>query len=735
MSSVLIYGDVSLNVIDGSAIWLVSISETLTNIFDEVHVLLKDPRINDRFTRVLDSNSKITVHENSNDPSGEPLTARKAAQRIAGLNVAINPNAIVIRGTDVCTFAVGNKNISKKLWSYVTDLPFPPSKISQRNLDRLNKIATQSQKMFAQTESARSYLEGLCPVASGKTTLLTPMVPDHFYEYSTSSKAVSASLELVYSGKFAKEWKTLEMLDIPSKLRERGINANLTMIGDKFQKDLSDKSWHKRMQEKLESLSSDPMSGIRWAGGLPRDEALRIVCQADIGLSWRSPQMDASLELSTKLLEYSAVGTAVLANRNGQHEDILGSNYPLLLDGLELEDVVRLLAKNSSRSQLNSLGKKNSVRVQHFSASNSSQRLKENFFRSNSLTDLSSEETPLKIVVASHDFKFMGEILEHLSSSPRYELRIDQWSALRDHDEKRSQDLLDWADVIMCEWCAPNAVWYQKNKRPEQKLIVRLHRFEVNGPWMKDLNFAEIDQLVFVSEMQKQATLEKLELEDKSNYIVLPNVIDTHDLDRPKLNGSEFHLGIIGFVPFLKRPDRTLDLLEKLLETDDRYTLHFKGRMPWEYPHEWNKPLQQQLYLDFFSRIRNNKSLQSHISFEPFGADIASWLRNIGILLSPSSYESFHLATAEGMASGALPIIWSRDGAEEIFGKQNVYNSVDSMTNAILRLRDKETREEQSLSYKDYVSSWDSRAVLEKWDSILYLDSRNKIQSIVKGNQ
>ena len=52
-----------------------------------------------------------------------------------------------------------------------------------------------------------------------------------------------------------------------------------------------------------------------------------------MGMSWRAPELDASHELSTKLLEYGSRGLPVLVNRNALHEEILGTDYPLYVDG------------------------------------------------------------------------------------------------------------------------------------------------------------------------------------------------------------------------------------------------------------------------------------------------------------------------------------------------------------------------------------------------------------------
>src|SRR5205823_110482 len=88
-----------------------------------------------------------------------------------------------------------------------------------------------------------------------------------------------------------------------------------------------------------------------------------------------------------------------------------------------------------------------------------------------------------RILVASHDFKFFEDISAYLASKPGVEIREDRWTGTRpgDHDDAESRLLAEWADVVVCEWCQANAVWYSHNKRLQQRLIVRLHRFEIEN--------------------------------------------------------------------------------------------------------------------------------------------------------------------------------------------------------------------------------------------------------------
>ena len=60
---------------------------------------------------------------------------------------------------------------------------------------------------------------------------------------------------------------------------------------------------------------------------------------------------------------------------------------------------------------------------------------------------------------------------------------------------------------------------------------------------------------------------------------------------------------------------------------------------------------------ELFRRIRRSPLLAGAWSSTRPGPDVASWLRRVGLVLSTSDDESFHLAPAEGMASGAVPAL------------------------------------------------------------------------------
>lgn len=711
MSTVVIYGHVSPNIIDGSSIWLMSIAETLAGVFDQVYVQLKDRLDNDRLVKSVESIPNVAIVE----PVGaDSLSVEAAVSEVESLVEKVGAEAVIVRGFDAANAFCMNKSIAPRLWSYVTELPFPTQKLSRNNRNRLERIAGRSRRMFAQTEAARSYLEAIVPSAAGKTVLIPPMIPDGAFRLRNRESLKDEPLQLVYAGKLAKDWRTLEMLKLPRALAARGVDSELTVVGNKFNHAADEAYWVDKMRDALQDADTDPTSGVRWLGALSREESLEIISQADIGIGWRSPVLDSSLEISTKALEYGAAGTAPLVNRSADHERLLGDDYPFFVHGDDsVEEIAEKIADNLPNLAA-------AVDASHrastsFSVTAARERLRNAFDRSRAAYEKgSSPKVKTKVVIASHDMKFMGELMDYLERSPEFEVEQDRWESLHVHDQKRSRELADWADVIFCEWAGPSLAWYSKNKPVNVRLFSRLHRFELAGPWLSNVEWSNVDGMIFVSELYRRMTIEQLSIDPQKTHVI-PNAVDLSDFDRPKLPDARFTLGFIGMVPIHKRPDRAVTLLKALLEHDDRYVLRFKGRMPWEYPYEWKNPVQKQLYLEFFNDTLSDDRVLNHIVFDGFSADIASWQRKIGFMLSPSEVESFHMAPAEGMAARSIPIFWDREGVDEIFGPEFAGRTLDDQVDFILSARDQKVFKSVGEEMRDIARKWDPMLLMARW--------------------
>jgi glycosyltransferase involved in cell wall biosynthesis len=680
----LVYGDANLNVIDGSSVWVQGAVQALAAAGCDVTLLVKAPVLSDKLLAPLLTTKGVTVRK----PFEEKLVGKAVRQTREMTPVQATAvmhkldreqrfDIILVRGLSLVGSLVADGSFTNRLWTYLTDIPQAIATMTPEIHEDLAKIVVASRFLLCQTEELRSLLETLVPESCGRTALLPPIVPEPDFELPERDTSAPVAGKLVYMGKYAPDWNTLEMTALPAMLAERGQPVEVHMVGDKIHRAPDDPGFAWNMRQ---ALSETP--GVVWHGGVSRQQAWRIAATCDVGLSWRDESLDESLELSTKLLEYGRLGLPVVLNRTPMHEVLLGSDYPLFVDGDNIADVIVTATTNKAARQ---------VAAERCSAAARPHSLKEVAERMRSLIatafpsvpELASRRRPLRVLVASHDFKFFTRIQDYLASLPGIDLRVDVWEALDKHDERQSARLNAWADVVICEWCGPNAAWYSKHKRPGQRLIVRLHRFELFGRYTQRVAIAAIDQVVCVSPHYAALTRERTGW-PATKVVTIANWVDFGQLDRLKLAKSEYTLGFIGIAPIeRKRFDRALDILADLRRRDRRFQMIVKTKMPWDYPWIWAKPEERELTTAALQRIRHEPDLRNSVTFDSFGADIGNYLRRVGFVLSTSDDESFHLAPAEGMASGAVPVIINWPGADTTYSSRWIYDSTSKMADAI----------------------------------------------------
>ena len=294
---------------------------------------------------------------------------------------------------------------------------------------------------------------------------------------------------------------------------------------------------------------------------------------------------------------------------------------------------------------------------------------------------LSRGGRPLRVVVAGHALHFLAAVIEHLQASPDVDLRVDHVPSFNRHDESRSAELVQWADVVLCEWCSPLAIWYSRHKRPGQRLLVRLHRYELYREWPGEVDIDAVDQVVLVSRHYARLT-EQLTGWPAAKLSVVPNYVDVFSLARPKRAGAEHCVGFLGMLPPRKRVDLALDVLERLRRRDPRYWLSVKTRMPWD---SWGPGAEDEVayVTSILRRIATTPELCDAVSWEPYGSDVGTWLTGVGFVLSTSDDESFHLSPAEGMASGAVPVIRHWPGADTIYDDRWLHADAEGMADSI----------------------------------------------------
>ena len=321
---VLVYGDINLNIIDGSAVWLTSILNVLSiNENIEIDLLLKTPIISKSMVDSIykyDEISKIEMFEN-----GNRLTPKDAVNNMLKINKEKDYDCILLRGFELSILAASEKELRDKLICYITDFQHDNDLITDEERENLKFVYNNCAYFCAQTPEAKECLKKILGVEDdSKFIILSPMIPDYDKK---KPKFSNVNNRLIYSGKFAKDWYTKEIIDSFVKMSKENTELNLTVVGNLFRADLNEYK-----EEIIETLTNS--NNIKWLKGVNRVESNELISEADLGIAWRSREVDndKSVELSTKVLEYCRSGKPILLNRIKMYENLLGKDYPLFIE-------------------------------------------------------------------------------------------------------------------------------------------------------------------------------------------------------------------------------------------------------------------------------------------------------------------------------------------------------------------------------------------------------------------
>ena len=302
---ILIYGDLDLNVIDGSSIWLVNLAKLLLeDKSNYVDILLKKRIRNHILVREIEKRYRIRLlyvkdyidHITEVD-SGNIV---KVLQTIDGLR---DYSCMIIRGTRVMEQTAGS-DIIQKVIPYLTDFCHDKAQMPEEQKRFLKDLYRKVQAYFVQTEAMKEYLKDVLGVDGRKFHVLYPVV----FPGKTQEKQPET---IVYAGKIAKNWNILELLDIMERLEKEDPRIRLHFIGNKVNLDLADRK--NRYTYRLQNAGN-----IIYHGAQPHSETERITKECSLGYAFRSAEVDHdhSLEVSVKLLEYCHSGRPGPAQKN-----------------------------------------------------------------------------------------------------------------------------------------------------------------------------------------------------------------------------------------------------------------------------------------------------------------------------------------------------------------------------------------------------------------------------------
>ncbi|WP_219929630.1 glycosyltransferase [Achromobacter pulmonis] len=296
-----------------------------------------------------------------------------------------------------------------------------------------------------------------------------------------------------------------------------------------------------------------------------------------------------------------------------------------------------------------------------------------------------------RLLIAGHDLKFISDAIPDLSDT--FDIRLDEWTGHATHDESASLRHLEWAEFIWCEWLLKNAEWYAAHKRPHQRLVVRMHRMELDRTHGEKMNVDNIDAIVTVSALFFERLLERFPNIPRWKVRLIDNYVRLNEYRTDWHPERLFTLGMIGILPARKGLLRALRILRDLREQDSRFRLEIFGHKPENLA--WvARNRNEMAYFHECSAFIEATGLKSAVRFNGH-ANVKSELaaRHIGYVLSVSDSdygfpgpESFHLAVADAFAAGGIGVLRYWPGAEYIWPQRFIHETDGEIVDKLVQL-------------------------------------------------
>lgn len=685
-ASNLLYADIDLNTVDGSAIWMSSMATILASNKRTI-VFSKNKIHRSTIVKNIYNRDNILILTPGNfSTEKESLNLEECIFFIKNLDhILPHLKTIVVRGLAAATALVRDRQFYKRLYVYLTDFYQHEGNdivIKEKAFKSIDVLARQSQAFLVQTKKIESKLREITTYPF-KSFYFPPPIPDGLLEISCVKYIKDSVINIGYAGKIAPNWGIQQLIEWIDIFRKEGFKIQLTVIGDKVSgagSAANNKKFRTEIAQLMEKV------GAHRLGALGRNQVIEVMSKMDYAWCWRPSYFeDKTLELSTKLIEGVIAGQACIAYPSITNVEALGKDYPLFARGI---DDFREILIGGVRTPSTGLRKR--LNNNH-SISSLSQRFSE-FLENSSKEKLRD----LKISLAAHDPKFIFPYYSMCKYMGVY-VNFDEWEWGNIINESQSSRYAADSDVIFCEWGLANSVWYSNNLPENKKLIIRVHLQEIGqkaARFGREINKQRVDLFIFVSDRVRQEAIKMFGFPEKKTCVIPNFVLNDEYRFIPRDFSGAIRLGMVGIVPQRKRFDRAVDLTRELLHRGEVVELKIKGPRPETI--EWMKVGSRAKELDYYygqyAAIESDPDLSRAITFDGWGNDVALFYEGIDHILSPSDFESFHYALADGVLSGCHPIVWPWDEASEIYSNHWIVSDVVQAADKIMAFRSKSSK-------------------------------------------
>jgi glycosyltransferase involved in cell wall biosynthesis len=271
-----------------------------------------------------------------------------------------------------------------------------------------------------------------------------------------------------------------------------------------------------------------------------------------------------------------------------------------------------------------------------------------------------------KILFVANMPSFIVPIVEYFNKK-------DDWTATLfvDGTEEELQAHIDSAHVIWIEWCNEVAIAMTNLiKDKKAKVICRLHSYEAFTTMPAQVDWTKIDHLIFVNpsvmEIMKMSGLYQV-VPSSVTVSIIPNTIEDNKWVLTDITEKKSKIAYVGHINYKKDSSLIFPIAEALPEP---YSIYSAGLF---------QDLRYKLMFDqYMGSVKNPK-----VHFTGKQDNMSRWMVDKRFTLNTSLFESFNYGIAEGMLSGAIPLVRNWLGADNVYPNIPKWNTMGELLTII----------------------------------------------------
>lgn len=242
---------------------------------------------------------------------------------------------------------------------------------------------------------------------------------------------------------------------------------------------------------------------------------------------------------------------------------------------------------------------------------------------------------------------------------------VSEWAT--PHIISEYKRLLSECDIVWADWCERHALILSLFDHTKAKKVIRLHAWELWSPWIEQIQWRNIDWVVFYNERLEHIFIDRLQGKDyenrKGDSVIkgkkisdyIPNTITLHgDLHEVPFSSKQLKITnkvgmcVAGYtknknlesaIDYFKNTNRLLIRIANGTEETSWFIEQYKDKVTFD-----------------IGKLSEGR--------EP----VNEFYKSIDVILSLSDYEASHDVIAEAMQFGVYPIVRNWKGAENYYG-------------------------------------------------------------------